>query len=72
MDYQAFYSEIANWIIQVNQQAATLGMQSNAFWDWVMTSSGELGNKYGNTDLVIKQMLMLIEWLEEVYKKMQQ
>lgn len=72
MDYQAFYSEIANWIMQVNQQAATLGMQSHAFWDWVMTSSGELGNKYGNTDLVIKQMLMLIEWLEEVYKKMQQ
>lgn len=72
MDYQAFYSEIANWIMQVNQQATSLGMQSNAFWDWVMTSSGELGNKYGNTDLVIKQMLMLIEWLEEVYKKMQQ
>ena len=71
MDYQAFYAEIANWITQVNQQAATLGMQSDAFWAWVMESSGELGNKYGNTDLVIKQMLMLIDWLEEVYKNMQ-
>lgn len=71
MDYQAFYAEIANWIMQVNQQAATLGMQSDAFWAWVMESAGQIGNKYCNTDLVVKQMLMLIEWLEEVYKNMQ-
>lgn len=71
MDYQAFFADVANWIMQVNQQAATLGMHSDAFWNWVVTSSGELGSKYGNTDLVIKQMLMLIDWLEDVYKKMQ-
>uniref|UniRef100_UPI00359FDFD4 hypothetical protein n=1 Tax=Jeotgalibaca porci TaxID=1868793 RepID=UPI00359FDFD4 len=72
MDYTAFYAEVANWIMQVNQQASTLGMQSPAFWDWVVTSTGDIGNKYGNTDLVVKQMLMLINWLEGVHKNMQQ
>lgn len=71
MDYQSFYAEIANWITQVNQQATTLGMQSEAFWAWVTESAGQIGNKYGNTDLVVKQLLMLIDWLEEVYKNMQ-
>ncbi|HJA91316.1 MAG TPA: hypothetical protein H9948_11065 [Candidatus Jeotgalibaca merdavium] len=71
MDYQAFYADVANWIMTVNQQAATLGMQSEAFWAWVTESAGQIGNKYGNTDLVVKQLLMLIDWLEEVYKNMQ-
>lgn len=71
MNYTEFYAEIANWIMTVNQQAAALGMHSEAFWVWVTESAGEIGNKYGNTDLVVKQLLMLIDWLEEVYKNMQ-
>lgn len=51
--------------------AVDLGMQSDAFWAWVTEYAGQIGNKYGNTDLVVKQLLMLIDWLEEVYKNMQ-
>lgn len=67
MDYKAFYAEIADWINQVNQQAAQHGIDSNQFWQWVTKSMGEIGNKYGNAKLVVKQMAMLYEWLEEVY-----
>lgn len=70
MDYKEFYSDVADWILQVNQAAATYNMNSDAFWQWVTQSTGALGNKYGNTELVVKQLLMLIDWLEDVHKKM--
>lgn len=67
MDYQKFYGEIVEWIKQSNQMAIKHGLESDEFWRWVMNSSGELCDKYGNTQLVMKQMLMLIDWLEEVF-----
>ncbi|RDW21024.1 hypothetical protein CWR48_04220 [Oceanobacillus arenosus] len=68
MDYQAFYTEVVNWINQVNQLATKYGgMESNDFWTWVTMSTGELCEKYNNNPIVIKQMVMLHEWLEEVY-----
>lgn len=70
MDYKQFFAEVADWILAVNQKAAEFGMQSDAFWEWVMRTSGEIGNRYNNNDLVVKQMVMLLEWLEDVYNKM--
>lgn len=67
MDYKAFFADCGEWINQVNQQAATLGMESDAFWSWVTRSMAEIGKKYGNADLVVKQMTMLYDWLEGVY-----
>lgn len=67
MDYKAFFADIAEWINQVNQTAVKHGMESDQFWNWVTQSMGEIGNKYGNTKLVVKQMAMLYQWLEEVY-----
>lgn len=67
MDYQKFYNEIVQWINQANYMAVTHGIQSNEFWTWVTRSEGELCVKYNNNPLVIKQMVMLHEWLEEIY-----
>lgn len=67
MDYKTFFSDVADWINQVNQQAVAHGMESNAFWQWVAQSMTEISNKYGNTKIVVKQMAMLYDWLEEVY-----
>ena len=69
MDYKQFFAEVADWILAVNQKAAEFGMQSDAFWEWVMRTSGEIGNRYKNNELVVRQMLMLLEWLEDVYNK---
>lgn len=69
MDYKAFYAEIVDWINQCNQRAATHGIESDLFWKWVTQSMGEIGNKYGNTKLVVKQMSMLFEWLEDIYRE---
>lgn len=35
MDYKAFYAEVAEWIMQVNNQAVTHSMESNEFWAWL-------------------------------------
>ncbi|MBO0962004.1 hypothetical protein J1P26_20060 [Neobacillus sp. MM2021_6] len=69
MDYKAFYTEVAEWIMQANQMAVKNGLDSDAFWNWVTSSMGEMSKRYNNNQLVIKQMAMLYEWLDEVYAK---
>ena len=66
MDYKAFYAEIADWVLQCNQMAVQHGMNSETFWKWVMDSSVAICGKYGNSELVLKQMVTLYVWLEEV------
>ncbi|BBI32353.1 hypothetical protein [Cohnella abietis] len=69
MDYKAFFSDVMLWIGQANQAASRYGMESPDFWKWVADSSGKLCKKYQDNRLAIKQMVMLIEWLEEVHDK---
>jgi hypothetical protein len=66
VDYKAFYEDVLLWIQQANQAALRHRIGSEAFWEWVTQSASELGKKYQDNRLVIKQMVMLIEWLEEV------
>lgn len=68
MDYRALYDDVIDWIEQVNQAAAKYGMESSDFWMWVADSAGALSKKYQEHRLVVKQMVMLVEWLEEVYE----
>lgn len=69
MDYQQFYNEVVNWILSANQMAIQHGLESEAFWNWVMASSAEMCRRYENNPLVLKQMVMLFEWLDDVYAK---
>lgn len=66
MDYKAFYNDVVGWINQVNQAAAKYGMHDEQFWVWVVESSSAISKKYQDNRLVIKQMLMLVGWLEDV------
>lgn len=67
MDYKAFFADVLEWIGQANQAAMQLGMESADFWKWVADSCGAICQKYQDNRLVIKQMVMMAEWLEEVY-----
>lgn len=69
MDYKAFYEDIVDWIGQANQAASQHGMHSEEFWACVSRSVGEICSKYQDNRLVLKQMTMLVEWLEEMYEK---
>lgn len=67
MDYQQFYNEIVEWINEANKKASQYGLESSDFWTWVTRSEGEMCEKYNNNPLVIKQMIMLHDWLTEIY-----
>lgn len=69
MDYKQFFAEVADWIGQANQMAVRHGITSEAFWEWVTRSSAEICDKYNNAPLVIRQMMMLCDWLEEAYDR---
>lgn len=69
MDYEAFFRDVVAWIGQANQAALKYGMENERFWVWVADSSGALCKKYQENRLAIKQMIMLVEWLEEVYER---
>jgi hypothetical protein len=68
MDYKAFFADVEAWIQQANQTAVRIGLDKPEFWAWVAESSSELCKKYGEHRLAIKQMMTLVEWLEEVYE----
>lgn len=72
MDYKAFYGDVLGWIQAANQAAARYGMSNPDFWQWVADSCGEISRKYQENRLVIKQMVMLVEWLEETYENSKQ
>lgn len=69
MDYRTFYAAIAEWIEHNQLKTAELGFGSLAYFQWVYQSAGELGNRFGNTPLVVKQVIFLIEWIEDAYKQ---
>lgn len=68
MDYGAFFADVQAWIGQANQAAVHFGMDKPEFWQWVADSAGALCKKYNEQPLAKKQMIMLVEWLEEVYE----
>ncbi|MEK4854810.1 hypothetical protein NST04_33580 [Paenibacillus sp. FSL H7-0756] len=69
MDYKALFWDVYQWTQQVNEAAARHGMQNPEFWQWVADSTGAICRKYNDHRLAIKQMVMMVEWLEEVYEK---
>jgi hypothetical protein len=69
MDYKAFFADVLDWINESNRMAARHGFENIVFWEWVSHSIGELSNKYDNNKFVINQMVMLFQWLEEVYEE---
>lgn len=69
MDYKAFFTDVLAWIGEANVAATRHGMESAEFWAWVADSAGHICRKYQDHRLAIKQMIMMTEWLEEVYNQ---
>jgi hypothetical protein len=69
VDYKRFYAEVVEWIGQANQMAVRYGIASETFWNWVTSSSADICGRYNDNPLVIKQMMMLTEWLDEALER---
>ncbi|TGA95626.1 hypothetical protein E4665_17795 [Sporolactobacillus shoreae] len=68
MDYKQFFSEVADWVLEVNSKASSLGMDSDGFWKWIMQSSAAISERYENNKLVVNQMVMLVDWVQDIYR----
>lgn len=68
MDYKVLFYDVENWIHEANKAAMKYGMGDPAFWLWVADTTSAICKKYQDNRLVIMQMIMLVEWLEEVYE----
>lgn len=69
MNYHAFFQDVISWMDNVNEVVKQHSIFTNEYWDYVIKTSGELCNKYGNHPLVVAQMGMLITYLDNVYKQ---
>lgn len=69
MDYKRFYDEVVEWIGQANRMAMQYGIASEEFWSWVTSSSADICRRYNDNPLVVKQMMMLTEWLDEAHDR---
>jgi hypothetical protein len=69
MDYKQFYGEVVEWIGQANQMAVRYGIASEAFWNWVTNSTADICRRYNDNPLVIRQMMMLADWLEDAMER---
>lgn len=69
MDYRSFFADVTEWMTESNNQIKQHSINSQEYWDWVVHSTGQLCNKYNNHELVIRQMSMLIGWLDDAFKK---
>lgn len=66
MDLKAFYDALGDWVISVNQ--ASQSMNQDEYWEFILTTAGELSNKYENRPLVKKVILAHIDFLEDAGK----
>lgn len=69
MDFHIFYQDVIKWMEANNQMVGQHTIQSDTYWDWVISSIGYMCEKYNNHPLVKAQMLMLLGYLENSYKQ---
>lgn len=69
MDYRKFLQELADWMEASNQRLKQFGFDSDVYWQWVMQSSGELCNSYGNHPLCLEIMAAVLRFQDDNFKK---
>lgn len=67
MDIKAFYTELADWVVTINQQAQKLNQED--YWNYILVSAGALSKRHGNTPLVKHLINSHIDFLENSWKQ---
>ena len=65
MDWQKVFNEIHTWMIASNQMSQQYPITSDEYWEWVVSSIGEIGNQFGNHPLVNRFLSALMDFQEE-------
>jgi hypothetical protein len=66
IDYIDFFSRvIPAWMARSNQKSQEVGFGSDAYWQWTVSSIGEICKQYNDDELVTEQFGLLFNWLEK-------
>lgn len=69
MDWKSFFEDLQILMANANDYLKQLSLQSEDYWSWLVKSLGELGNKYGNHPLVVKMLIDVVNYQQEIYDK---
>lgn len=67
MDFKQFYSDLYEWVQQINQKSQQLNQDE--YWNFILLSAGELSKKYKENDFVKLVINAHIDFLEEAWKE---
>lgn len=67
MNIKAFYAELADWVLTINEQAQKLS--PDEYWNYILVSAGALSQRYNDNPLVKYIINAHIDFLEESWKK---
>ena len=66
INYIDFFSRvIPKWMACSNQKSQEVGFGTDDYWQWVVTSIGEICKQYNDDELVTEQFGLLFNWLEK-------
>lgn len=67
MDIKAFYAELADWVMTINQQAQKLNQEE--YWNYILVTAGALSKRYNDNPLVKHIINAHIDFLEKSWKE---
>lgn len=65
MDWTAVFSDLHEWMNKSNQMTQQYPITSEQYWEWLVNSMGELGNKYDNHPLVLGFLTAVINFQDD-------
>ncbi|MHC5373617.1 hypothetical protein ACYSNU_07420 [Enterococcus sp. LJL120] len=69
MDWESVFKDIQNFMDDSNQMMQQYPITTEYYWDWLMKSLGELGDKYNNHPLVNIFLTGILKYQDENYQK---
>lgn len=70
MDVKAFYKDLADWVLTINQQAQKL--TADEYWNYILVTAGALSKRYKDNPLVKHIIHAHIDFLEKSWKQQRQ
>ena len=69
MNWSNVFIDIQQWMADSNHISEKYPITSDKYWDWLIQSIGELGNRYNNHPVVLAFLTVLIKIQEDSYKQ---
>ncbi|MDM5146178.1 hypothetical protein ICE98_03315 [Lactococcus lactis] len=69
MDYEKFFNDVKDWILECNSQAIKLGFGNDDFVELGCKFTWRAEHKIYSQPLVMKQTNMLLDWLEDTWEE---